>query len=147
MIRVWIAPAALQAALSFEAAREFAFRTVSQINVNYRASPLSQGRAGHVHAGDRMPWAVVDGVDNHDALAKMVWQAQVYGVALPELVAACAERKLPLQIFPWAPAYARAGLAENAVYLLRPDTYVGLADETGSAEALQSYLRNGPMAN
>jgi 2-polyprenyl-6-methoxyphenol hydroxylase-like FAD-dependent oxidoreductase len=147
LMRVWIAPAALQAALSFEAAREFAFRTVSQINVNYRASPLSQGRAGHVHAGDRMPWAVVDGVDNHDALANTVWQAQVYGVALPELVAACAERKLPLQIFPWAPAYARAGLAQNAVYLLRPDTYVGLADETGSAEALKSYLRNGPMAN
>jgi 2-polyprenyl-6-methoxyphenol hydroxylase-like FAD-dependent oxidoreductase len=147
LIRVWIAPVVLQAALSFEAAREFAFRTVSQINVNYRASPLSQGRAGHVHAGDRMPWVVVDGVDNYDALTKAVWQAQVYGVAPPELVAACAERKLLLQIFPWAPAYARAGLAQNAVYLLRPDTYVGLADETGSAEALQSYLRNGPMTN
>ncbi len=147
IIRVWIAPVALQAALSFEAAREFAFRTVSQINVNYRASPVSQGRAGHVHAGDRMPWAVVDGIDNYDRLANMVWQAQVYGVALPELTAACSDRKLPLQTFPWAPAYARAGLAQNAVYLLRPDTYVGLADETGSAEALKSYLRNGPVAN
>ena len=61
LIRVWLAPVVLQAALSFEAAREFAFRTVSQINVNYRASPLSQGRAGHVHAGDRMPWVAVDG--------------------------------------------------------------------------------------
>ena len=56
LIRVWIAPAALQAALSFEAAREFAFRTVSQINVNYRASPLSQGGAGHVHAGRSHAW-------------------------------------------------------------------------------------------
>ena len=75
------------------------------------------------------------------------WQGVISRHTTPQLVAACAERKLPLQIFPWAPAYARAGLAENAVYLLRPDTYVGLADETGSAEALQSYLRNGPMAN
>ena len=136
LVRVWLAPVVLEAALSFEAAREFAFRTVSQINVNYRASPLSQGRAGQVHAGDRMPWVVVDGVDNYDALTKTVWQAQVYGVALPDLVAWCADKKLPLQTFPWAPAYARVGLAQNALYLVRPDTYVGLADETGSAAAL-----------
>ena len=143
----WLAPVALQAALSFEAAREFAFRTVSQINVNYRASPLSQGRAGHVHAGDRMPWVAVDGVDNYDALAKTVWQAQVYGEARPELVAWCADQKLPLQTFAWASPYARAGLAQNALYLLRPDTYVGLADESGSAEALRSYLREGPISH
>ena len=147
LIRVWLAPVVLQAALSFEAAREFAFRTVSQINLNYRASPLSQGRAGHVHAGDRMPWVAVDGVDNYDALTKTVWQAQVYGEARPELVAWCADQKLPLQTFPWASPYARAGLAQNALYLLRPDTYVGLADESGSAEALRSYLRKGPISN
>ena len=47
----------------------------------------------------------------------------------------------------WAPQYAHAGLARDALYLLRPDTYVGLADETGSADVLQSYLRRGPMAN
>ena len=147
LIRVWLAPVALQAALSFEAVREFAFRTVSQINVNYRASPLSQGRAGHVHAGDRMPWVAVDGVDNYDALTKTVWQAQVYGEARPDLVAWCADQKLPLQTFAWASPYARAGLAQNALYLLRPDTYVGLADESGSAEALRSYLRKGPISN
>jgi 2-polyprenyl-6-methoxyphenol hydroxylase-like FAD-dependent oxidoreductase len=147
LVRIWLAPVVLEAALSFGAVREFAFRTVSQINVSYRGSPLSQGRAGDVHAGDRMPWVVVDGVDNHDALTKPVWRAQVYGVALPDLVAWCAEKKLPLQTFPWAPACARAGLAQNALYLLRPDTYVGLADEAGSVAALRSYLRNGPMSN
>jgi 2-polyprenyl-6-methoxyphenol hydroxylase-like FAD-dependent oxidoreductase len=147
LVRIWLAPVVLEAALSFGAVREFAFRTVSQINVNYRGSPLSEGRAGDVHAGDRMPWVVVDGVDNYDALKKPVWQAQVYGVALPDLAAGCAEKKLPLQTFPWAPAYARAGLAQNALYLLRPDTYVGLADEAGSVAALRSYLRNGPMSN
>ncbi len=77
LIRVRVAPVVLGTALSFEAAREFAFRTVSQINVNYRASPLSQGKAGHVHGGDRMPWVVVDGVDNHHELERTAWQAQV----------------------------------------------------------------------
>ena len=32
------------------------FRTVSQTSVNYRGSSLSEGRAGAVHGGDRLPW-------------------------------------------------------------------------------------------
>lgn len=144
LIRVGIVPAVLRTALSFGAARELAFRTVSQINLNYRASPLSRGKAGHVHGGDRLPWVVVDGVDNHRDLTKMVWQAHVYGDARPELIAWCADQKLPLQTFPWTPQYAGVGLARNALYLLRPDTYVGLADEAGSAEALRNYRRQGP---
>ncbi len=139
LIRVRVAPEVLRTVMSFAAAREFAFRTVSQINVNYRASPLSRGRAGHIQGGDRMPWVVVDGVDNHRELVKTAWQAQVYGTARPDLAAWCADRKLPLTTFPWASPYARAGLVENALYLLRPDTYVGLADAAGSVEALASY--------
>jgi 2-polyprenyl-6-methoxyphenol hydroxylase-like FAD-dependent oxidoreductase len=145
LVRPSVAPAVLQAAFSFDAARTFAFRTVSQINVNYRGSPLSQGKAGHVHGGDRMPWVVVDGVDNHARLTKTTWQAHVYGAPRPELVAWCADQNLPLEIFPWAPQCAQAGLARDAFYLLRPDTYVGLADESGSADAPRSYLGRGPM--
>jgi 2-polyprenyl-6-methoxyphenol hydroxylase-like FAD-dependent oxidoreductase len=139
LIRLWAAPVILGAALSFEPVRVFAFRTVSQINVNYRASLLSRGKAGDVHGGDRMPWVVADGVDNQRDSTGTTWQAQVYGAARPELVAWCADRKLPLIVFPWLPPCARAGLAENALYLLRPDTYVGLADEAGSLEALGAY--------
>ena len=32
------------------------FRTISQTAVNYRGSSLSEGRAGAVHGGDRLPW-------------------------------------------------------------------------------------------
>jgi hypothetical protein len=112
-----------------------------------RASPLSQGKAGHVHGGDRMPWVVVDGLDNHHGLMKTAWQAQVYGAARPELTAWCADQKLPLETFTWALQYAQAGLARDALYLMRPNTYVGLVDETGSADVLQTYLRRGPMTN
>jgi hypothetical protein len=35
---------------------------------------------------------------------------------------------------------SRAGLRRNAVYLIRPDGYVGLADPAGSATAIASYL-------
>src|SRR5215471_16613993 len=35
--------------------------------------------------------------------------------------------------------HAAAGLARNATYLLRPDTYVALADPPGAPEALERY--------
>ena len=36
--------------------------------------------------------------------------------------------------------WRRAGLRRNAVYLVRPDGYVGLADAEGGATAIASYL-------
>jgi len=140
LIRLWIAPVVMPAALSFEVVREWAFRAVSQVGVNYRQSALSEGKAGEVHAGDRLPWAVAHGVDNHQTLAEPRWQAHVYGRASPELSSWCSERRLPLHVFPRAAEYTKAGLMENAVYLIRPDTYVGLADPTGSPAAIERYL-------
>ncbi len=56
------------------------------------------------------------------------------------LQAACAERALPLHVFPWRPAMGRAGLRRNAVYLIRPDGYVAFADAGGGSAAMTSYL-------
>ena len=80
------------------------------------------------------------GDDNHQPLAKIIWQAQVYGVASPERAASCAEIRLPLQAIPWAPEHGHAGLIQNALYLLRPDFYVGLANESGSTDVLRRYF-------
>jgi hypothetical protein len=33
-----------------------------------------------------------------------------------------------------------AGLARNAVYLVRPDGYIGLADSTSNASAIEQYF-------
>jgi hypothetical protein len=52
----------------------------------------------------------------------------------------CTERILPLQVFPWHQGIDRAGLKRNAVYLVRPDGYVALADPAGNATAITSYL-------
>jgi len=59
IIRTRIAPVVLPAAMAFEAAREYLFRTVSQITLNYRGGPLSVGAAGHIHGGDRLPWVPI----------------------------------------------------------------------------------------
>jgi hypothetical protein len=70
----------------------------------------------------------------------MVWQVHVYGEANPALTAWCVDRSLPLEVFPWSPACAARGLKAGAAYLLRPDTYVALAEPSGSPQALEAYF-------
>jgi 2-polyprenyl-6-methoxyphenol hydroxylase-like FAD-dependent oxidoreductase len=139
-MRTRVAPVLFPFAVGFERVREFMFRTVSQTMLNYRKGPLSSGQAGQVHGGDRLPWVAIDGMDNFIPLSAMDWQVHVYGVATPELSAWCAAQGLPLHIFGWRQEYQAAGLARDAFYLLRPDTYVALADDSGTPSALERYF-------
>jgi 2-polyprenyl-6-methoxyphenol hydroxylase-like FAD-dependent oxidoreductase len=138
-VRTRLAPALLSQIVKFKSARRFLFRTVSQAALNYRGGPLSAGKAGAVHGGDRLPWAKVDGEDNFASLSLMKWQVHVYGVARPELASWCAAHQLPLQIFSWRKEYEVAGLVQDASYLLRPDSYVALADPSGAPEIIARY--------
>jgi 2-polyprenyl-6-methoxyphenol hydroxylase-like FAD-dependent oxidoreductase len=140
LVRTRIAPTLIPAVAHFDTAREFLFRTVSQITLNYRGGPLSQGACGHVHAGDRLPWAVAGYEDNFASLSLMDWQVHVYGTAQPELVDCCKALGLTLNVFDWQREYEAAGLGQNAVYLLRPDTYVAMIDPTGAWETLDRYF-------
>jgi 2-polyprenyl-6-methoxyphenol hydroxylase-like FAD-dependent oxidoreductase len=140
VMRMRVAPVLIPIATSFAPVREYMFRTVSQIALNYRHGPLSRGAAGSVHGGDRLPWAPVDGADNFVPLAAMDWQVHVYGSASAELTAWCEAQHVPLHIFGWRSEYGTAGLGRDALYLLRPDTYVALADGAGAANALDRYF-------
>jgi 2-polyprenyl-6-methoxyphenol hydroxylase-like FAD-dependent oxidoreductase len=140
ILRTRVAPVVFPLAVHFETVREFMFRTVSQIMLNYRNGPLSRGLAGHVHGGDRLPWVAVDGVDNFSSLGSTDWQVHVYGAADAELTTWCAEQDLPLHVFDWRTEYASAGLARDALYLLRPDTYVALADGRAHPNAIERYF-------
>ena len=140
IVRTRVAPLLIPSVLAFEPAREFMFRTVSQIMLNYRNSPLSRGSAGRVQGGDRLPWAPVHGADNFSTLATMDWQVHVYGSARADLAAWCAAQNLPLHVFDWGSAHEAAGLRRDALYLLRPDTYVALADAESAPSALDRYF-------
>jgi 2-polyprenyl-6-methoxyphenol hydroxylase-like FAD-dependent oxidoreductase len=144
LMRLRVAPLLAPLIFAFQTMRRFMFRTVSQTAVNYRGSSLSEGRAGAVHGGDRLPWLKMDWNDeyrdNFEPLTSLDWQIHVYGEALPEMRAECNERRLPLHVFPWRPEMKRGGLRRNAAYLVRPDGYVALADAEGSAATVASYL-------
>jgi len=47
ILRTRVAPVLFPKVIAFEAVREYIFRTVSQITLNYRGCPLSTGSAGH----------------------------------------------------------------------------------------------------
>ena len=130
--------------LAFNPVRRLIFRVVSQTGINYRGSALSEGHAGGVRGGDRLPWVQVDstrgGADNFAPLASLDWQVHVYGAALPEVRAWCAERHFAVHEFAWRPSMPRAGLLRNALYLVRPDGYVGLASAEQSTAVLGAYL-------
>jgi len=133
-------PLVIPTATRIEALREWLFRTISQLMINYRDSELSMGRAGEIHGGDRLPW--LKSVDNYGPLAEPSWQVHVYGAANPDLKRWCRAQYLPLYEFEWHDGHATAGFSRNALYLIRPDTYVALAESSGSPETIEIYFKD-----
>jgi hypothetical protein len=140
ILRTRIAPLLIPRVAAFAAVREYLFRTVSQVMLNYRGGPLSRGAAGQVQGGDRLPWVRIDGADNFASLASMDWQVHVYGSPSAELTAWCRDHDVPLHVFGWRSEYEEAGFARDAFYLLRPDSYVAMADASGAPDALTRYF-------
>ena len=145
-IRLHVVPLLLPSLFALRPFRRVMFRTVSQTAISYRGSALSEGRAGRIHGGDRLPWVSTTGSnsgddDNFVPLKSLDWQAHVYGDAASEVRALCERYRLPLHSFAWTSGMARAGLQRHALYLVRPDGYVGLAAAgDGAAAALIAYL-------
>ena len=52
----------------------------------------------------------------------------------------CKQHDLRVCVFPWNESYETSGLTKDAIYLLRPDTYVALAAQQQDPELLGSYF-------
>lgn len=139
-VRTRIAPVFASVAYKSENVLEYMFRTVSQTTLNYHESELSEGKAGEIWGGDRLPWVPVPGADNYEPLRAIQWQVHVYGEPMADLAKWCESHSVPLHVFPWQVEYEKAGMAKNATYLLRPDTYVALADSKGDPAILEDYF-------
>jgi 2-polyprenyl-6-methoxyphenol hydroxylase-like FAD-dependent oxidoreductase len=140
-VRTRLVPPVAGLLFHLAAVRRFLFLTVSQTGVNYRDSPLSEGEAGSVRGGDRLPWVKTSpDEDNFTPLSALAWQVHVYGEPRRGVAEACAELGLPLHALAWRPEMRRSGLMRGALYLVRPDGYVALADPDGDPERLGRYF-------
>lgn len=140
IVRTRLAPILLPQFVRFEAVREYIFRTLSQITLNYRGKGLDEGHAGSVHGGERLPWVRGEGFDNYDALKRTEWQIHVYGEAQDALKRWCTNRGMPLNVYPWRDEIGDAGLKKDALYLMRPDTYVAVAQSEQDPAAIDGWL-------
>lgn len=138
--RRFVAPLVFGIATRFNFSRHAMFRTVSQMRIHYPASPLSQGVAGEVHGGDRLPWTGDDKDDNFAPLQSLDWQAHVYGSVQQGLQTSCRELNLPLHRFAWNRGASEAGIKCGALYLVRPDGYVALASPEQNVSELRAYV-------
>lgn len=139
-VRTRIAPLFASAAYGIEPVRSFMFRVLSQMGIHYPDSALSAGHAGHVRGGDRLPWTGYGGPDNHAPLTDIAWQVHVYGDVRPALETWCAGRGIALYRYDWCEACQAAGLARDAAYLVRPDTYVALVERAAERDVLERYF-------
>ena len=111
-VRLKVVPAIVPHLFDRTAVRRFVYRTVSQTRIHYRHSELSEGRAGAVRGGDRLPWVPPEregGPDNFTPLESVDWQVHVYGQASPALVRAAAGHQLPVHTFSWRANDGRRG--------------------------------------
>ena len=140
MFRNVVFPILLPLALKFSSGRKAQFRLISQIRINYRESALSEGIAGKLHSGDRLPWVGGPGGDNFEALNSIDWQVHVYGEVQASLRDIAGRHGIPLHVFTWDAAAREAGLVKDAAYLVRPDGHVALAEPKQDADALERFI-------
>lgn len=126
----------------YHSLKNYFFRFVSQITINYRPSPLSIKNSGKVQGGDRLPWISNGTTDNFNALKTVDWQVHVYGKASTSLRAAMEKHHLALMEFPWSETAKNKSMIENAAYLIRPDGYIAVMDLTPNGEHINKLMHS-----
>jgi len=153
LLRTQVLARAAALAMSEPRVQAFAFRTVSQIGIEYRAGPLSHTQdasdAGAPRAGDRFPWLHLamqsDGAveDLFQTLDDLHFHLLAFGQELPADAAAALSDAVRVHAVPATPgndkALAQAHIALPSYYLLRPDGYIGLCGARMDAAAIAAY--------
>jgi 2-polyprenyl-6-methoxyphenol hydroxylase-like FAD-dependent oxidoreductase len=154
MLRTRIVARIAAFAMTLSRVRRIAFRTISQIGISYRESPLSKMLpglpGGAPRAGDRFPWLRLRFQANgpiEDLFQKLDdtrYNLIVIGQPAPPGEAPGLGDLLRIYLIPDeahnARELARVRISRPAFYLLRPDGHVGLAGIRPEPTAVTRYL-------
>lgn len=141
-------------ATTIERVRKLAFRTISQIGIRYRGSPLSRTLAGvpagAPMAGDRFPWmqlrfrADEPMKDLFQMLDDTSFNLLMIGQSISAARVPVSAGLLRTLEIPWdadnASEFGHVGISGPCFYLLRPDGHVGLAGTRMDAVEVSRYL-------
>jgi hypothetical protein len=153
-LRTRIVPKILALAMHFARVQRLAFRTISQIGIQYRRSPLSQTLPGlpgaAPRAGDRFPWLRLKlslagpTEDLFQKLDDTKFNLIVIGQSAPPTPLPGPGDLLRTLAIPSDPANDRelehAHIPRPSFYLLRPDGHVGLSGLRLEADAVTRYF-------
>lgn len=137
-LRLRVAPVLIRVMTRFAITARKLFENVSQVRLTYRGSALGEGRAGRIHAGDRLPWVAAH--DTHAGLDGRHWTAHAVGHLDPSASLGLTEAGIAVRIWPDDAAMRKAGYRAGALYLVRPDGHVGLVDPAPGARSVTAYL-------
>jgi hypothetical protein len=154
LLRTRLFPKILALALRFERLQRLAFRTISQIGIQYRAGPLSQSLPGLPRAtpkaGDRFPWLrlklLPDGPaeDLFQRLDDTKFNLVMFGQPAPQTAASGPGDLLRTLAIPSDPSneleLERARIPNPSFYLLRPDGHIGLSGVRLETDTVVRYL-------
>ncbi|MGR6320202.1 FAD-dependent monooxygenase [Micromonospora soli] len=155
-----IAPAVIPAVLAPRFVRSIAFRTIAELAIRYRRSPLSMEGPGAPRrgprAGDRLPDVPLSPGGDRPTLHRLTaapgWHLLLCGPpgAWPDPLTAALDRyavsvhrlTAPASGVDPVPALRRLGVARGAaaLYLVRPDGHVGYRSGGGEVTGLLAYL-------
>lgn len=135
-LRNWMLPHLAPALSHLSVFRRSLFETLSQTRIKYRDSALSEGHAGDLHGGDRMPWAG----DNFAHPSSMLWHLEIYGEVSVEFANEARNLGLPIEQFALTKHAESNGLKKNAAYLVRPDTHIALVLKEQNPAVLSSFM-------
>lgn len=138
--RAVVFPLLLKIFRNFRPFFKYVYKNLSQTGLNYRESLLSEGAAGKIRAGDRLPWVRTEYFDNYDSLNSRMWQIHIYGKTDSNFNSVANFRGFTIFEFRWNKQLEAAGFTRDAFYLVRPDGYIALCNIRQNPAVLKKYL-------
>ncbi|MFK7982987.1 MAG: hypothetical protein AB8G86_23610 [Saprospiraceae bacterium] len=154
--RLNLFPHALKFATSFAATRKFAFKTVSQIAVNYRTGSLSRQyknqsfSAKTPKAGDRFPYYQANGKSVFGWFQNTYFHALYFytsedSATTQQLTNYFKLAKIHVFLHPlpketYSTLFEDLDITEKAIFIVRPDMYIGYRSSVVDLADLEIYF-------